>query len=212
MSTSSIGIATWLNSNLTTSSQSSQKTTSILSDMGSTTSANQTMASATDAVNNSSLSAAIQQALAQVNAGADLTSLLPQDSQQASSDFMGNLLAALPMPASLSSSSANSLPALSAYTSAQAGASVALNQSSPTIKLQTAIQKLISQLDSNSNSDELPGTEAAPGLGNLKQSFNQLITSSGGNPSEASLQSFLKTVALNVQHSVSIGSLLDASA
>lgn len=209
MATSSVGTSAWLNSNFVTSPRSSQTASALVPSMAG---ANQTPAPATGAFNNSSLSAAIQQALAQARAGADLVSLLTPDTQQAASDFMGSLLAAMPMSEGLGGPSPNALPALSAYTSAQAAAPVALNQSSPTIKLQTAIQKLISQLDGNSKTGELFGAEAAPGLGNLQQSFNRLITSSGGNPSEASLQSFLKTVASHIQNSMSIGSLLDASA
>jgi hypothetical protein len=91
-----------------------------------------------------------------------------------------------------------------------------LDQSSSTIKLQTSIQNLITQLDGNSSTDALLGISSDSGssstLQNLQQSFNSLVTSSGGNPSQTSLQSFLKTVAANIQGSMSVGSLFDASA
>jgi hypothetical protein len=82
--------------------------------------------------------------------------------------------------------------------------------------LQKSIQSLINQLSDNSSIGSLfggdSGSSESPALLNLQQSFNSLLTNSGGNPSQASLQSFLKTVAANIQGSTSLGSFLDVSA
>jgi hypothetical protein len=171
----------------------------------------------TSGVNNSALSQAIKQALAQVNAGGDLSGLLTTTAgQQSTSDFMSSLFNALQTsPADASQS--NVLSGLSGYASSQTATTpVALNQSSPTIGLQKSIQNLINQLDNNSNVGSLfggdSGSGGSPALLNLQQSFNSLLTNSGGNPSQASLQSFLKTVAANIQGSTSLGSFLDVSA
>jgi hypothetical protein len=170
----------------------------------------------TSGVNNSALSQAIRQALAQVNAGGDLSGLLTATGQQSTSDFMSSLFNALQTsPADASQS--NLFSGLSGYASSQtATAPVELNQSSPTIGLQKSIQNLINQLDNNSNVGSLfggdSGSGGSPALLNLQQSFNSLLTDSGGNPSQASLQSFLKTVAANIQGSASLGSFLDVSA
>lgn len=167
-------------------------------------------------VNNSALSQAVRQALAQVNAGGDLSGLLTATGQQSTSDFMSSLFNALQTsPADASQSSLFS--GLSGYASSQtATAPVALNQSSPTIGLQKSIQSLINQLSDNSSTGSLFGGDSGSGgssaLLNLQQSFNSLVANSGGNPSQASLQSFLKTVAANIQGSASLGSFLDVSA
>ncbi|HEX7650684.1 MAG TPA: hypothetical protein VF450_25020 [Noviherbaspirillum sp.] len=170
----------------------------------------------TGGVNNSALSQAIRQALAQVNAGGDLSGLLTATGQQSTSDFMSSLFNALQTsPADASQS--NPFSGLPGYGPSQAAtAPVALNQSSPTIGLQKSIQSLINQLGDNSNIGSLfggdSGSGGSPALLNLQQSFNSLLTNSGGNPSQASLQSFLKTVAANIQGSTSLGSFLDVSA
>lgn len=170
----------------------------------------------TGSVNNSALSQAIRQALAQVNGGGDLSGLLTASGQQSTSDFMSSLFSALQTsPADASQS--DILSALPGYASAQAAvAPVTLNQSSPTFALQKSIQSLINQLDGNSSIGSLlggdSGSEGSSSLVNLQQSFNSLLTASGGNPSQASLQSFLKMVATNIQGSTSLGSFLDVSA
>ncbi|MFI4940451.1 MAG: hypothetical protein ACHP7O_08960 [Burkholderiales bacterium] len=160
------------------------------------------------------MSAAISQALAQLNGGAGLSSLLTPASQQSTSDFTSSLLAALQGSSSSSSSSTDSLSALLGNTS-QTPAPVSLDQSSSTFNLQSGIQNLITQLNGNSGISSLLGdnsnSNTSSGLANLQQSFNSLVTSSGGNPSQASLQSFLQTVAVNVQGSLSIGSLFSTS-
>ena len=142
-------------------------------------------------INDSNLSVAVKQALAQINSGKDLTAYLSTDSSQTSAaDFTSNLFSSLP---GLSSSS-NGVP-------------VQLDQSSSSFKLQDSIQKLITQLDKASGTE---GTSS--GAISLQKSFNSLISQSGGNPAQQDLQSFLKLVAANVQGSSSIGSLFSASA
>jgi hypothetical protein len=216
MSISLTGINSYQNTDPLTSTPSAQATTLNVSDTVGSTGTNQPPGNTAAANNNSNLSVAINQALAQINAGGDLSNLFTPASQQSTSDFMGNLLASLQGSPAAESSSTNSVSGLFGYSSGQTTAPVALNQSSPTIKLQTAIQNLITQLDGNSSANDLFGTNsdanASSGLANLQQSFNSLITSSGGDPSQASLQSFLKTVAANIQSSMSIGNLFDASA
>lgn len=167
-------------------------------------------------VNNSALSQAVRQALAQVNAGGDLSGLLTTTGQQSTSDFMSSLFNALQnSPADASQS--DLLSGLPGYASPQtATAPAVLNQASPTIGLQKNIQSLINQLNGNSSVSSLfggdSGSDGSSSLLNLQQSFNSLLTNSGGNPSQASLQSFLKTVAANIQSSTSLGSFLDVSA
>ena len=150
--------------------------------------------------NNSNLSSALQQALLQINAGRDLSALLNTDSQQPASDFMGNLM--------------SSLPGLSSDTSAQQVQPATLDQSSASIKLQTSLQKLITQLDGSigKTSGSATDAQASSSLPNLQQSFNSMLTATGGNPDQTSLQSFLKVVAANIQGSVSIGNLFNTSA
>jgi hypothetical protein len=194
---------------------------SAVSDPNATGSTSQTSTS-TSATgdNSSSLALAISQALLQINANSSLASLLTPSSQQSTSDFTSSLLASLQgssaLASSASSSAGNSIASLLGYGSGHATTPVALDQSSPTVKLQGSIQNLITQLGGNSSTDTLLGITPDSGtsstLGGLQQSFNSLITSSGGNPDQASLQSFLKTVAANIQGSLSIGSLFSASA
>jgi hypothetical protein len=151
--------------------------------------------------NNSNLSSALQQALLQINAGKDLSALLNPDSQQSASNFMGNLM--------------SSLPGLSSDTSSQQVQPATLDQSSASIKLQTSLQKLITQLDGSSTGNSAGTTttaQASSGLPTLQQSFNSMLTATGGNPDQTSLQSFLKVVAANIQGSVSIGNLFNTSA
>jgi len=181
----------------------------IVSTAGDSTATSQTVAKANA---NSSLSAAIVQSLSQMNGGAP--SLLT--SQQSSSDLTSSLLAAIQGTSSSNTSSTNSLTNLFGYSSGQTTTPVKLDQSSSTINLQASIQSLISQLDGSSGTSSLLGGDSVAntpaGLGDLQQSFNNLVTASGGNPTQASLQSFLKTVAVNLQGSMSIGSLFDTSA
>src|SRR6185312_1205486 len=152
--------------------------------------------------NNSSLSSAVLQALSQINGGGDISSLFSSDSQDSTSDFMTNLFSSLPGFSSGGTSLTDPLSSLFGNSSNQSVAPVALDQSSTTIKLQTSIQNLITQLDGNSDTEALlgisPDSDSSSSLQNLQQSFNSLITSSGGNPSQTSLQSFLKIAAANI--------------
>ncbi len=163
--------------------------------------------------NKSSLSLAVTQAMAQMNMGSGLSSLLGSTASQSTTDFTSSLLASLQGSLSPDSSTKQSL---SGYATGQAATPVTLDRTSSTIKLQTSIQGLISQLDGNNNISNLlsgnPASNAASGLANLQQSFNSLVTNSGGNPSQASLQSFLQTVAINIQGSMSVGNLFNTSA
>ena len=175
--------------------------------------------------NNSSLSAAITQSLLQVNPNLDLTSLLSSTGQQASSDFLSNLYNVLPQLSGSGSSSSDAatqqLQSLLTSSAPQV-APAQLNASSATYSLQNGIQQLISNLnntDSGENSiDSLFGDSSSSddsgafSASSLQSAFNQLISSSGGNPSQTSLQSFLQLVAVNIQGSTSIGSLFDTSA
>ena len=209
MSISSIGINAYQNANGLT------YPVATVVNAGGSTGTSQAVANA--ATNNSSLSVAISQALMQMNNGAGLSSLLTPASTQSSSNFMNSLLASMQGSSSSNPSSTNSLPGLFGYSSGQAAKPVKLDQSSSTIKLQTSIQNLIAQLDgSGGGSSSLlggsPDSNTPSGLENLQQSFNNLVTASGGNPSQASLQTFLKTVAINIQGTMSMGSLFDASA
>ncbi|MBC3869565.1 hypothetical protein [Undibacterium oligocarboniphilum] len=158
----------------------------------------------------SSLSAAIAQSLAQFNSGLDVSSLLSATGQQSSSDFLSSLYSALP---GLSDSSQTSNPLSSLLNGGNAPAPVQLDQNSATIKLQTSIQQLISNLNGGSSlTGGLSSNSTGTDIGNLQQSFNSLIQSSGGNPDQASLQSFLKLVAANIQGSSAVGSLFSTSA
>ncbi|MFZ6774275.1 hypothetical protein ACO0LB_16320 [Undibacterium sp. SXout7W] len=168
---------------------------------GSTTSASSVGSTSTNTnasgVNDSNLSLAVKQALAQINSGKDLTAYLSSDSSQSSaSDFTSNLFSSLPGLSTASSSAA----------AGQGTTPVQLDQSSSSFKLQNSIQKLITQLDKTSSGDGTSDTAS------LQKSFNNLISNSGGNPAQQDLQSFLKLVAANVQGSSSIGSLFSASA
>ena len=217
MSISSIGTSSYSDVNGITSPLASQTSTPTVSNAASSTSVSKTdVGTPGVASNNSNLSSAIRLALAQMNAGGGLSSLLTSDSQQSTSDFMSNLFSSLPGLSSSGSTATNPISDLLGTSSSQAPTPVQLDQSSSTIKLQTSIQKLISQLDGGSSTSDLFGSgttsNASSGFTNLQQSFNNLITASGGNPSQTSLQSFLKTVAANIQGSASIGSLFDASA
>lgn len=167
------------------------------------------VASADGLANSSSLSLAVSQALAQMRGGAGLAgSSTPAAAQDG---FTSSLLASLPGSSPTNATSAGPLSGLYGSSSGQAANPVKLDPSSSTIKLQTSIQNLIAQLDGNGS---LGGGAAniPSGLANLQQSFNKLVTAGGGNPSQTSLQSFLKTVAANIQGSMSIGSMFDASA
>lgn len=149
-------------------------------------------AAGTNNTNNSELSLALRQVLSQINSSKDISAFFgSDDGQQAESDFTSNLLGNLP---GLSSAGGNG--------NKQAG--VTLDQASGSYKLQSSIQKLITQLDSNKSEDS--------GLGNLQEAFNALVKKSGGDPSAENLQSFLKLVAVNIQGSTSIGSLFSTSA
>jgi hypothetical protein len=217
MSISSVGTNSYLDINGLTSPSASKASAVNVPDALAPTSTSQTESSTSGiAGNNSELSSAVRQALAQLNAGAGLSSLLTSDSQQPASDFMSNLINSLPGLSSSSSSSANSLSDLFGNSFDPAPAPITLDQSSSTIKLQTSIQNLITQLDGNSSINNLFGSDSdsntSSGLQNLQQSFNTLLTASNGNPTQTTLQSFLKTVATNIESSASIGNLFDASA
>ncbi|MBC3883784.1 hypothetical protein [Undibacterium griseum] len=175
----------------------------VTSNSGDTTTADSTSTAVTGNSNNSSLSSAITQSLAQYNANLDLSSLLSATGQQSSSDFLSNLYSALP---GLSGSSQNSNALSGLLNGGSAPAAVQLDQNSATIKLQTSIQQLISNLDSSN------GSNTETDFGNLQQSFNNLIQNSGGNPDQTSLQSFLQLVATNIQGSSTVGSLFSTSA
>jgi hypothetical protein len=218
MSISSLGPSIYTNTNGLTSAGTAPASTANGLDSATTTGTTTSNTSTSGvAGNNSVLSLAIAQALAQLNAGSGITSLLSSDTQQSSSDFMSSLLSAV-QGTSSNSSSTDPLSALLGYTAnGQATPSVApvtLDQSSPTIQLQASIQNLITQLDGNSSTGDLlgVGSNSNSGLQDLQQSFNSLVTASGGNPTQASLQSFLKMVAVSVQGSMSVGSLFDTSA
>ncbi|MDY7538100.1 hypothetical protein QN372_19190 [Undibacterium sp. RTI2.1] len=186
----------------------------------------QTAATSANGFNSSSLAAALQLSLSQFNAGSSISALFgsSDSSQQSSSDFLSNLLGSLPGLSSSTTSSSSSLTDLlngsngSGSSASQTPAVVQLDSTSATFKLQTSIQNLITQLDNGSSASSsgdlfgASGSGSSSSLQSLQQSFNDLITSSGGNPSQTSLQSFLKVVAANVQGSASIGSLFDASA
>lgn len=178
----------------------------VASNSGDTTTADSTSTAVTGNSNNSSLSSAITQSLAQYNANLDLSSLLSATGQQSSSDFLSNLYSALP---GLSGSSQNSNALSGLLNGGSAPAAVQLDQNSATIKLQTSIQQLISNLDSRNSSS---GSNTETDFGNLQQSFNSLIQNSGGNPDQTSLQSFLQLVATNIQGSSTVGSLFSTSA
>lgn len=96
---------------------------------------------------------------------------------------MSNLFSAL-QGTSTNSSSSDPLAALLGYTSngqaASSPAPVTLDQSSPTVQLQASIQNLITQLDGNGSTGDLLGIGGSsnPGLQDLQQSFNSLITAS----------------------------------
>lgn len=139
---------------------------------------------------------AIQQALVQLNAGRDISAFFnSDDGQEASSSFSNSLLSQLP---GLSNAG---------ISDAQAAASpIKLDPNSSSLQLQSSIQKLIAQLDSGNSAS------AAAGLGSLQDSFNTLISKSGGEPSAQNLQAFLRLVAVNVQGSTSLGSLFSTSA
>lgn len=138
------------------------------------------------------LSSAVQQALVQLNAGKDISAFFnSDDAAESSNSFSNNLLA--------------NLPGINSNQQA-ATAPVKLDPNSSSIQLQSAIQKLITQLDNGNSSSE------AAGLGSLQTAFNSLVSKSGGDPSAQNLQSFLKLVAVNIQGSTSIGSIFSTSA
>ena len=155
--------------------------------------------------NNSSLSVAVAEEIAQMNGGANLTNLLTPASQQSGSDFMGSLLTTLEGLDPSNSASINPLLDLFGNAYGQNTPALSRNPASATFDLQTSIQTLISQLDGSNEMDCLldPGANAntSSGLVDLQQSFNNLITSNGGYPSQASLPSFLQTVAANIDDS-----------
>lgn len=161
-----------------------------------------TSSTTTNAITNSSgnsLSSAVQQALVQLNAGKDISAFFNDDNgNQSSSNFSNNLLANLPGI----SGDTNGYTAKNQATSTP----IKLDPNSSSIQLQSAIQKLITQLDNGNSSSE------AAGLGSLQTAFNSLVSKSGGDPSAQNLQSFLKLVAVNIQGSTSIGSIFSTSA
>jgi len=220
MALSTVGTSSYSDINNLNNRQTSSSVTRAAT-TGSTAAAGNTATTGTGATtpgaNNSSLSSAVNQALAQLNAGGDLSTLLSPQSQQSSSDFLSSLISSLPGLESSNTSSSDPLASLFG-SSGQTVVPVTLDQSSSTIKLQQSIQNLIGQLDGADSSGNLLGIAGGSGSGagsslqDLQQSFNDLITSSSGNPSDASLQSFLKLVAANVQASTSIGNLFDANA
>lgn len=147
--------------------------------------------------NNSELALAVRQTLTQINSAKDISVFLSsKDSQESGTDFTSNLFSTLP-------GLGNTANSTDANTTVKP---IVLDQSSSSYKLQESIQKLITQLDSSGSAGENAG------LGKLQDSFNTLIKNSGGDPSAANLQSFLKLVAVNVQGSTSIGSLFNTSA
>lgn len=180
-----------------TSSASANKALDALYGVNSSTSS-----TTTNVVNNSSgnsLSTAVQQALVQLNAGKDISAFFnDEDGAQSSNSFSNNLLANLPgISGNTSANSANNQTT---------NTPIKLDPNSSSIQLQSAIQKLITQLDNGNSSSE------AAGLGSLQTAFNALVSKSGGDPSAQNLQSFLKLVAVNVQGSTSIGSIFSTSA
>ncbi len=152
--------------------------------------------SANKTASGNTFNSAIQQALVQLNAGRDISAFFnSDDGQEASSSFSNSLLSKLP---GLSNAG---------ISDAQAAASpIKLDPNSSSLQLQSSIQKLIAQLDSGNSAS------AAAGLGSLQDSFNTLISKSGGEPSAQNLQAFLRLVAVNVQGSTSLGSLFSTSA
>lgn len=181
----------------TTSSASANKALDALYGVNSSTSS-----TTTNVANNSSgnsLSTAVQQALVQLNAGKDISAFFnDEDGAQSSNGFSNNLLANLPgISGNTSANSANNQTT---------NTPIKLDPNSSSIQLQSAIQKLITQLDNGNSSSE------AAGLGSLQTAFNSLVSKSGGDPSAQNLQSFLKLVAVNVQGSTSIGSIFSTSA
>ncbi|MFZ6862559.1 hypothetical protein ACO0K7_07990 [Undibacterium sp. Ji67W] len=187
-------------------------------------SASSTSTTSATSANGSALSAAIAQALSQINPNLDLTSLLSSSGQQSSSNFASTLLNSLPGLAEQNANSANNvggtniaqLLSLSSGQTSNSPAPVQLNKSSPTFNLQSSIQQLITNLGSGANSigsmfgDSSNASDTSNAA--LQSSFNSLVSGSGGNPTQANLQSFLKLVAANVESSVSIGSLFSTSA
>src|SRR5450830_627675 len=185
--------------------------------------------------NTSALNTAITQALSQINPNLDLTKLLSASGQQSSSNFASSLLSSLTGlnasgattsnlfsmlndssgGATSTASSGNNINQLLATalgkssSSSAAPAPVQLNKSSATFNLQSSIQQLITTLGSmfGYSSGSVDSSTSA-----LQSSFNSLVTSSGGNPTQANLQSFLKLVAANVAGSTSIGSLFSTNA
>ncbi|WMW82098.1 hypothetical protein RF679_07380 [Undibacterium cyanobacteriorum] len=142
------------------------------------------------------LNSAIQQALVQLNAGRDISAFFNSDEgQDANNNFTSNILSQLP-----------GLNQGNDGASTNTNTPIKLDPNSTSIQLQFSIQKLITQLDSGNNAS------AAAGLGTLQESFNTLISKSGGEPSSQNLQSFLKLVAVNVQGSTSLGSIFSTSA
>lgn len=181
----------------TTSSASANKALDALYGVNSST-----PSTTTNVANNSSgnsLSTAVQQALVQLNAGKDISAFFnDEDGAQSSNSFSNNLLANLPgISGNTSANSANNQTT---------NTPIKLDPNSSSIQLQSAIQKLITQLDNGNSSSE------AAGLGSLQTAFNSLVSKSGGDPSAQNLQSFLKLVAVNVQGSTSIGSIFSTSA
>jgi hypothetical protein len=154
---------------------------------------------------------AVRIAIAQMGGGA---ALLTADAQQPGADFLSNVLASMQGASASNPSSGSALSGSLGSSSGQAIAPVSLDQSSATIALQTTIQNLITQLDGIGSGGLLGGSadsSAFSGLADLQQSFNSLVTASGGNPDQASLEAFLKSVAATIQGSVPIGSLLNTS-
>ena len=142
------------------------------------------------------LNSAIQQALVQLNAGRDISAFFnSEEGQDANNSFTSNILSQLP-----------GLNQGNDGASTNTSTPIKLDPNSTSIQLQSSIQKLITQLDSGNNAS------AAAGLGTLQESFNTLISKSGGEPSSQNLQSFLKLVAVNVQGSTSLGSIFSTSA
>lgn len=170
--------------------------------------------------NSSDLSIAIGLALTQINVGFNLASLLSPATQQTASAFQSSLFEAL-LPGLAAPALANApLTELFGSVFDWRTRPVALDQKSPSFKLQTSVQQLITQLGNGASGTDLAGSlgglgftaGGASGVQNLQQSFNNLVTSSGGNPGQASLQSFVKLIAANIQDSSPLGSLFDASA
>lgn len=181
----------------TTSSASANKALGALYGVNSSTPSSTTNVASNSSGN--SLSSAVQQALVQLNSGKDISAFFnDEDGSQSSNSFSNNLLANLPgISGNTSANSANNQTS---------NTPIKLDPNSSSIQLQSAIQKLITQLDNGNSSSE------AAGLGSLQTAFNSLVSKSGGDPSAQNLQSFLKLVAVNVQGSTSIGSIFSTSA